>query len=100
MGLLTEPTENRLSRRRLSPKPSNFQFSRSHHVNSVCSEPGLPLVIRWDLRIDVHHDGFRVGVFVHRLRAEIAAIAKELGLEPGKEVHAVIKASDVILATD
>ncbi len=36
-----------------------------------------------------------------RLVASITVeAAKELGLEPGKEVTAVIKASDVIVATD
>jgi len=36
-----------------------------------------------------------------RLVASITVeAADELGLEPGKEVHAVIKASDVMIATD
>lgn len=36
-----------------------------------------------------------------RLVASITVeAADELGLEPGKQVHAVIKASDVIIATD
>jgi molybdopterin-binding protein len=42
-----------------------------------------------------------VDVGGHRLVASITVEAvDELGLEPGSDVHAIIKASDVMIATD